>query len=83
MLTFSDFGIQVWLHNSHLHLVPLEHVSALPFSGDSAQMEGDDLSSDETGFIDRLTAIQLVRDDAVDTRASLDIEKTVFARISG
>lgn len=63
--------------------MPLEHVSVLPFTGDNAQMESEDLGSDESGFIDRATALQLVLDPSVDTRASLDIEKAVWTRIEG
>ena len=38
---------------------------------------------DEDGFIDRATAISLVRDPSVDTRASKEVEETVWARIDG
>lgn len=38
---------------------------------------------DEDSFIDRTTAISLVRDANVDTRASKEVEETVWARIHG
>ncbi len=38
---------------------------------------------DEDGFIDQQTAITLVRDSTVNTRAAKDLEEVVFARIAG
>ena len=71
---------QVWIHRGRLHLVGIEHLSELPFEkqGGSASFEPE-----EEGFLDRLTAISLVRDPAVDTLAPKELEDIVFARIDG
>ena len=46
-------------------------------------MEGEDLSTDDSGFIDRVTAVQLVRDPEKNTRAPEDVQQAVWARIEG
>ena len=69
--------VQVWIYQERLHLVPIEHVSALPFPSTAT---GD---SPEEGFIDALAAVDLVRNSTVDTLAPLDLEAIVMARIEG
>ena len=71
---------QVWIYKGGLHLVPIEHVSAVPFPAAEAQPS---FNPDEDGFIDQCTAINLVRDPSVNTKAVKALEEVVFARIAG
>lgn len=68
------------IYKGELHLVPIEHVSAVPFPAAEATPS---FNPDEDGFIDQQTAINLVRDQNVDTRAAKELEDVVFARIAG
>lgn len=71
----------MWIYKGELHLVPLEHVSAVPFPPPAEAQPS--FNSDEDGFIDQQTAIGLVRNPQVDTRAAKELEEVVFARIAG
>lgn len=71
---------QVWIYRGELHLIPLEHKSALPFEEESMSPSFD---PEEEGFLDRATALELVRDDNVATRAAREVEEAVWARIAG
>ncbi|GAA6008559.1 hypothetical protein JCM11491_003348 [Sporobolomyces phaffii] len=81
-VTPQNAANRLWIHQGHLHLVPLEHKSDLPFAQGESTMNPS-FDPDEDGFIDRNTAVTLVRDPAVDTRASKEVEDTVWARIDG
>ena len=72
-------GQQVWIYQEKLHLVPIEHTSALPFSTDSPSTA--DPSNE--GFLDRVQALNLVRDPAVATLAPQALQDLVWARING
>lgn len=73
--------LQVWIHNAHLHLVPLDHTSPLPFN--SATSTSANFDAEEEGYLDRIEAIQLVRDSTIDTQAPAALEQIVWARIAG
>lgn len=77
----ADTGAQVWIHQQRLHLVPLEHKSPLPFQSEGAT--NPSFEPEEEGFVDRSTAIALVRDPAVATLAPPELEEIVWARING
>ncbi|GAA5828236.1 hypothetical protein JCM3770_005413, partial [Rhodotorula araucariae] len=77
-LTPQNAANRVWIHRGHLHLVPLEHKSALPFEDKTLSPSFD---PDDDGFLDRATAIELVRDEKVHTRAPKEVEDAVWARI--
>ncbi|GAA5949376.1 hypothetical protein JCM21900_005628 [Sporobolomyces salmonicolor] len=79
-VTPQNAANRLWIYRGHLHLVPLEHKSALPFQDASMNPSFD---PDEEGFIDRTTAIALVRDDEIDTLAPKEVEAAVWARIDG
>ncbi|GAA5900978.1 hypothetical protein JCM5296_004944 [Sporobolomyces johnsonii] len=79
-VTPQNAANRLWIYQGHLHLVPLEHKSLLPF--EEASMNPS-FNPDEEGFIDRTTAIALVRDDKVDTLAPKEVEAAVWARIDG
>ena len=84
-------SVQVWIHNSRLHLVPLSHVSP-PSSNkrrrkyinvrDSDDEENDG-AEEQSQFIAATDAIKLVRDPLVDTAAPRNVEDVVWGRISG
>lgn len=73
---------QVWIYQGRLHLIPIHHVSTLPFSATPTPTL-QETSEEEEGFLDRLAAIALVRDDTIDTLAPSDLEAIVLERISG
>ncbi|KZT74872.1 hypothetical protein DAEQUDRAFT_659111 [Daedalea quercina L-15889] len=83
---------RVWIYESHLHLIPLSHVSAPsskphrsrhPRSKDSDD-EGDIAQGDDDdGFITVADALKLVRDPLIDTLAPPTAEQLVWKRISG
>ncbi|BGP37130.1 hypothetical protein JCM10449v2_001034 [Rhodotorula kratochvilovae] len=79
-LTPQNAANRVWIHRGRLHLVPLEHKSALPFEDKTLSPSFD---ADEDGFLDRAAAIELVRDDRVATFAPKEVEDAVWARIDG
>ncbi|KAH7927363.1 SGT1-domain-containing protein [Leucogyrophana mollusca] len=81
---------RVWIYSSHLHLVPLSHLSPpsrtrrrrrLPGSKDSDD-EGD-IGDDADEYLASEDALSLVRDATVDTRAPQAVEDIVWQRISG
>jgi hypothetical protein len=83
-LSFADkVHQQLWIHQGHLHLIPLEHKSEVPFAGQGDSTMNPSFDPDEDGFIDRNTAVALVRDPSVETRAPKEVEETVWARING
>ncbi|GAA6015651.1 hypothetical protein JCM10207_008160 [Rhodosporidiobolus poonsookiae] len=88
-VTPQNAANRVWIHNGRLHLVPLSHRSDLPFSSSSSSADpssstlNPSFDPDEEGFIDRAQAIELVRDDKVDTLAPREVEEAVWARIDG
>ncbi|THH02483.1 hypothetical protein EW026_g363 [Hermanssonia centrifuga] len=88
-VTPSNAENRVWIYNSHLHLVPLSHISA-PSSKERrrgyprAHADEDEIEQpDEEDFITASDAIKLLRDSLADTRASQDVENAVWHRIMG
>ncbi|KAK0465270.1 SGT1 protein-domain-containing protein [Desarmillaria tabescens] len=92
-VTPSNSENRVWIYNSHLHLIPLSHVSPpsrkrrrRKISASKDNDENDyvarDEDADEDDFIDVEDALKLVRDPSVDTRASMAVENLVWDRIS-
>lgn len=67
----------MWIYQERLHLVPIEHTSPIPFPSSST------FEPPEEGFLDRVTAIELVRDSSVLTQAPTDLESIVWSRIDG
>lgn len=87
----SNSENRVWIYSGILHLVPLQHVSALskpkrrrrfPGSKDSDD-EGDIVGDDLEEYLAIDDALKLVRDLTVETRAPRTVENTVWQRISG
>ncbi|KAH9083714.1 SGT1-domain-containing protein [Lactarius deliciosus] len=75
---------RVWIYKSHLHLIPLSHVSppsskrrSVNFSSD----DDDDLATTDE-FLDISDAVKLVRDTSTSTRAPPQVEQTVWQRIA-
>lgn len=83
---------QVWIYQSHLHLLPLSHVSA-PSSKPrrsrySQNRDSDDdkeitNSNDNEDYISVPDALMVVRDPLVDTIVPSAAEQLVWKRISG
>ena len=82
-------SVQVWIHNSRLHLVPLSHVS--PPSSKARRRkyaphpddDGNDDLEDNEDFITAVDAVKLVRDPHVDTTAPRSVDEAVWQRIDG
>ncbi|KAI0322311.1 SGT1-domain-containing protein [Amylostereum chailletii] len=90
-VTPSNAENRVWIYNSHLHLIPLSHVSPpsskrrrrrLPGANESDD-EGDAVHVDEDDFLSLPQALQLVRDHSIDTSAPPTVERAVWKRITG
>ncbi|BGP22074.1 SGT1 family protein [Rhodotorula toruloides] len=79
-VTPQNAANRVWIYRGELHLIPLEHKSALPFEETSMNPSFD---PEEEGFLDRATALELVRDDKMVTRAAKEVEEAVWARTAG
>ncbi|TFY56123.1 hypothetical protein EVJ58_g7833 [Rhodofomes roseus] len=82
---------QVWIYQSHLHLIPLSHVSApsskprhrrYPQTKDNDD-EGDPTQDDIDDYISVLDASRVVRDPLIDTLAPSAVEQLVWKRIHG
>lgn len=73
----------MWIHQGRLHLVPLEHKSEVPFN-QSAEggASNPSFEPEEEGFIDRVAALELVRDSSIDTFAPSSLEAIVWERIN-
>ena len=80
---------QVWIYRSHIHLVPLSHVSAPSSKPARRQFKGSGDSddefdrSDDEDYLSVEDALQLVRDSNIDTAASGEIESAVGKKIHG
>lgn len=83
--------VQVWIYSSHLHLVPISHVSSpsrkrrrrrLPGAKESDD-EGDNIGDPDEEFITAQDAVKSVRASPSDTRAPPEVERIVWQRISG
>lgn len=81
---------QVWLYNSHLHLVPIFYGSSpniprvrrhLP-GADDDDMEESALSAADDDYLGPADAVRLVRDPSVDTIAPDEVEAVVWERLS-
>ncbi|KAF8971494.1 SGT1 protein-domain-containing protein [Flammula alnicola] len=81
---------RVWIYNSHLHLIPLSHISPtsrkrrhrkLPGAADSDDEDGT--AGDDDTFIAVEDAVKFVRDSSLDTLAPPDVEKIIWQRIAG
>ncbi|GAA5959919.1 hypothetical protein JCM8115_004905 [Rhodotorula mucilaginosa] len=83
-VTPQNAANRVWIYRGRLHLIPLEHKSALPFTAaaDNSTLNPS-FDPDEDGFLDRATALDLVRNEAVDTLAPQQVQDAVWARIDG
>ncbi|BGP29278.1 hypothetical protein JCM10296v2_001016 [Rhodotorula toruloides] len=79
-VTPQNAANRVWIYRGELHLIPLEHKSVLSFEEQSMNPSFD---PEEEGFLDRVTALELVRDEKVETRAAKEVEEAVWARIAG
>lgn len=79
--------LQVWIYSSHLHLIPLSHVSSpsrkrrhrYPRPQDSDD-EDNILNDDRDEFLAVEDALDLVRDATVATRASPEAEDLAWER---
>ncbi|KAH9054175.1 SGT1-domain-containing protein [Lactarius vividus] len=75
---------RVWIYRSHLHLIPLSHVSPHSSKRRSVSFASDDnddlVTTDE--FLDISDAVKLVRDTTTSTRAHPQIEQTVWQRVA-
>ncbi|KAK0208455.1 SGT1 protein-domain-containing protein [Desarmillaria ectypa] len=90
-VTPSNSENRVWIYSSHLHLIPLSHVSPpsrkrrrqkTMVSKDNDEEGYAAQEEDEDDFIALEDALKLVRDPSVDTRASIATENLVWDRIS-
>ncbi|KAK0473266.1 SGT1 protein-domain-containing protein [Armillaria novae-zelandiae] len=90
-VTPSNSENRVWIYSSHLHLIPLSHISPpsrrrrrrkIPAS--KGNDEEDYAIQDEVDddFIAVEDALKLVRDTSVETRSSIAVENHVWDRIS-
>lgn len=86
-LVTLDF--QVWIYASHLHLIPLSHISApsskrrrrrYPGTGDS---DNEDDAVDSEHYLDVKDALRVLLNDEVETEAPPAVESSVWQRISG
>ena len=84
--------LQVWLYESHLHLIPLAHVSPpskhrrrrkLPGAPDSDDENDLNTGLEEDDWIAVDDALTTLRDPALDTLAPPEVESIVWQRISG
>ncbi|CAL1696402.1 unnamed protein product [Somion occarium] len=90
-VTPSNAENRVWIYESHLHLVPLSHVSALAskprrrkYAGAKDSEGKDDLAElDNEDYINVQDAPKVVRDISVETRAPQAVEDAVWKRIHG
>ncbi|KAF9459426.1 SGT1-domain-containing protein [Collybia nuda] len=81
---------RVWIYSSHLHLIPLTHISPpsskyhhriLPGAQDGERVF-DDQSDESPYFLSAEGAVKLVRDSLCDTAAPSEVENCVWQRIS-
>ncbi|GBE78093.1 hypothetical protein SCP_0109750 [Sparassis crispa] len=90
-VTPSNAENRVWIYNSHLHIVPLSHVSAPSskprrsrYRGVKETEDDDNITEDETeDFIAVQDALKLVIDPLTDTLAPSQVETAVWSRIFG
>ncbi|KAK0198551.1 SGT1 protein-domain-containing protein [Armillaria mellea] len=90
-VTPSNSENRVWIYSSHLHLIPLSHVSPpsrrrrrrkISASKDNDEEDYVIQDEDEDDFIAVEDALELVRDTAVETRSPIAVENLVWDRIS-
>ncbi|PPQ69622.1 hypothetical protein CVT25_013705 [Psilocybe cyanescens] len=81
---------RVWIYNSHLHLIPLSHISPpsrkrhrrkLPGAADSDNEDAE--HGDDDIYLAVEDAIKIVRNTLTETVAPPAVEKIVWERISG
>ncbi|KAK4052046.1 hypothetical protein OIV83_002340 [Microbotryomycetes sp. JL201] len=77
-ITPQNAANRVWVYDGQLHLVPLEHKSDLPFQDSNAEFD-----IEEDGYIDKATAIAIVRNPQYQTAAPADIQRAIWARTDG
>ncbi|GAA5914204.1 hypothetical protein JCM6882_004750 [Rhodosporidiobolus microsporus] len=82
-VTPQNAANRVWIYRGHLHLIPLSHRSSLPFPSSGSDNLNPSFDADEEGFLDRATALEVLRDESVETKASAEVEEAVWARVSG
>ncbi|KAF8922270.1 SGT1 protein-domain-containing protein [Mucidula mucida] len=87
-VTPSNSENRVWIYSSHLHLIPLSHVSSpsrkrrhrLPRAQDSD--DEDNIEQDENDdYLAVEDALALIRDSSVDTCAPREVEHLAWGRI--
>ncbi|KAH9968828.1 SGT1 protein-domain-containing protein [Russula dissimulans] len=75
---------RVWIYKSHLHLIPLSHVSSPSGRGqriDISAIDDKDIITSED-FLNISDALRLVHDPLTDTQAPASVEQAVWQRIS-
>ncbi|KAM0755174.1 SGT1-domain-containing protein [Meredithblackwellia eburnea MCA 4105] len=81
-ITPSNAENRVWIHQGHLHLIPLKHSSASPFPETSTSTSNANFDQDEA-YLDRMEAVALVLNPDIHTRAPKQVEEAVWRRING
>ncbi|KAL8276826.1 hypothetical protein RQP46_010757 [Phenoliferia psychrophenolica] len=82
-VTPDNAANRVWIHQQQLHLVPLEHSSTLPFAASASDSASATDDPSNEGFLDRVQALNLVRDPSIPTVAPKALQDIVWARING
>ncbi|GAA5860390.1 hypothetical protein JCM3774_000403 [Rhodotorula dairenensis] len=80
-VTPQNAANRVWIYRGRLHLIPLEHISALPFGGGHDSTLDPSFDPEDEGFLDRAAALELVRNPELDTLAPQAVQDAVWARI--
>ncbi|KAK0233331.1 SGT1 protein-domain-containing protein [Armillaria fumosa] len=90
-VTPSNSENRVWVYSSHLHLIPLSHISPpsrrrrrrkIPVSKDKDEEDYAIQDEDEDDSIAVEDALKLIRDASIETRSSIAVENLVWDRIS-
>ncbi|KAI0307939.1 SGT1 protein-domain-containing protein [Multifurca ochricompacta] len=71
---------RVWIYKSHLHLIPLSHVSSPSSGRPHVGVPTEDLTS-SNDYLNISDALKLIRDISADTKASVHVEQTLWQRI--
>lgn len=76
--------MQVWIYKSHLHLIPISHVSPPSSRRHRIGIPADDdediaMNND---FLNITDALKLVQDPPTDTQAPARVEQAVWQRIA-
>ncbi|CAK5280077.1 unnamed protein product, partial [Mycena citricolor] len=86
-ITPTNAENRVWIYRSQLHIVPLNFVSPVSRKRERRKLPGrndsDDEDEDSADYLAAQDALQIIRDDAIDTVASLAVQKAVWTRVNG